>query len=106
MAFGDDFSILYAEPIYLRAEGINFPELKQVILATGTTVVMRGSVSEAVAALVGEIRQESRSDDTSPVLPSDLPRSAIDEINNAIQELKDGISNLENALERLTQGDQ
>ena len=106
MAFGDDFSLLYAEPIYLRAEGINFPELKQVILATGTTVVMRGSVSEAVAALIGETRQETRTDDTSPVLPSDLPRSAIDEINDAIQELKDGIRNLENALERLTQGDQ
>ena len=106
MAFGDDFSLLYAEPIYLRAEGINFPELKQVILATGTTVVMRGSVSEAVAALVGEARQETRTDDSAPVLPSDLPRSAIDEINGAIQELKDGIRNLENALERLTQGDQ
>ena len=106
MAFGDDFSLLYAEPIYLRAEGIDFPELKQVILATGTTVVMRDSVSEAVAALIGETRQETRTDDTSPVLPSDLPRSAIDEINDAIQELKDGIRNLENALERLTQGDQ
>ena len=106
MAFGDDFSLLYAEPIYLRAEGIEFPELKQVILATGTTVVMRGSVSEAVAALIAETGEPALIDDSAPTLPSDLPRSAIDEINDAIQELKDGIGNLENALERLTQGDQ
>ena len=106
MALGDDFSLLYAEPIYLQAEGIQFPELKQVILATGTTVVMRGSVEEAVEALVGEMRQEIRADATSPALPAGVPKSAVEEINEAIQELKDGISNLEDALQRLTQGDQ
>ena len=106
MAFGDDFSLLYAEPIYLRAEGINFPELKQVILATGTTVVMRGSVEEAVAALIAETGESPSIDDTTPTLPSDVPSSAVEEIDRAIEQLKESIRNLENALERLTQGDQ
>ena len=106
MASGDDFSLLYAEPIYLRAEGINFPELKQVILATGTTVVMRGSVEEAVAALIAETGESPSIDDTTPTLPSDVPSSAVEEIDRAIEQLKESIRNLENALERITQGDQ
>ena len=106
MAFGDEFSLLYAEPIYLRAEGINFPELKQVILATGTTVVMRGSVEEAVAALIAETGGPAPIDDTASPRPTDIPSSAVEEIDRAIEQLKEGIRNLENALERLTQGDQ
>ena len=106
MALGDDFSLLYAEPIYLRAEGIEFPELKQVILATGTTVVMRGSVAEAVAALLAESGESVRTEDTAPTLPADVPSSAVEEIDRAIEQLKEGIKQLEDALDRLTQGDQ
>ena len=35
VATEEEFGLLYAEPVYLQAEGIDFPELKQVILATG-----------------------------------------------------------------------
>ena len=91
MAFEDQFSLLYAEPIYLRAEGIEFPELKQVILATGTTVVMRGSVSEAVAALLAGSGEPVRTEDTTPTLPADVPSSAVEEIDRAIEQLKESI---------------
>ncbi len=108
MALGDNFSLLYAEPIYLRAEGIEFPELKQVILATGTTVVMRGSVEEAVEALIGEMRQAiaAEDEDAEPTAPNRVPGSTVEEIDEAIQQLKESISILEDALERLKQGDQ
>ena len=107
MALGDEFSLLYAEPIYLRAEGIDFPELKQVILATGTTVVMRGSVEEAVEALIGETLRASATDDDTPTFVApDVPSSAVEEIDRAIEQLKESIRNLEDALDRLTQGDQ
>ena len=108
MALGDNFSLLYAEPIYLRAEGIEFPELKQVILATGTTVVMRGSVEEAVEALIGEMRQAiaAEDEDAAPTAPTRVPGSTVEEIDEAIQQLKESISILEDALERLKQGDQ
>ncbi|MFQ5911550.1 MAG: UPF0182 family protein, partial [Thermoplasmata archaeon] len=45
-------SILYAEPVYIQAEGVRFPELKRVILATGERVVMEDSLDEAVASLI------------------------------------------------------
>jgi len=44
-------SLLYAEPLYLRAENGQIPELKRVILATGDTIVMRPSLAEALQAL-------------------------------------------------------
>jgi uncharacterized membrane protein (UPF0182 family) len=44
-------SFLYVVPLYLQAEGTNFPQLKRVIVATGDKVVMRPSLDEALAAL-------------------------------------------------------
>ena len=44
-------SFLYVVPLYLRAEGTNFPQLKRVIAATGDKVVMRSTLDEALAAL-------------------------------------------------------
>ena len=53
-------AFLYVVPLYLRAEGTNFPQLKRVIVATGDKVVMEPTLDEALSALFG----------TSPVLPS------------------------------------
>jgi uncharacterized membrane protein (UPF0182 family) len=44
-------SFLYVVPIYLQAEGENFPQLKRVIALTGDRVAMEPSLDEAVAAL-------------------------------------------------------
>jgi len=46
-------AFLYVVPLYLRAEGTNFPQLKRVIVATGDKVVMRPGLDEALAALFG-----------------------------------------------------
>lgn len=52
-------SFLYVVPLYLRAEGTNFPQLKRVIAATGDKVVMEPTLDEAISALFGstETRQ-------------------------------------------------
>jgi uncharacterized membrane protein (UPF0182 family) len=48
-------SVVYFEPIYLQAEQANtIPELRQVIVAYGGRVVMRGTVTEALTAIFGE----------------------------------------------------
>ncbi len=47
-------SVLYIEPLYLLAETGELPELKRVIVASGNRVVMRETLEEAIAALVGE----------------------------------------------------
>jgi uncharacterized membrane protein (UPF0182 family) len=46
-------SFLYIVPLYLRAEGTNFPQLKRVIAATGDKVVMEPSLDGALSALFG-----------------------------------------------------
>lgn len=102
LAVGDEFSLLYAEPVYLQAEGIEFPELKQVILATGDRVVMEGSVPEAVRALIGgDLPTRDGASSYKPV--SDPGKTSIEEINNALQGLRNSISVLEKALQKLNQ---
>jgi uncharacterized membrane protein (UPF0182 family) len=46
-------SFLYVVPLYLRAEGTNFPQLKRVIAATGDKVVMEPTLDGAISALFG-----------------------------------------------------
>jgi uncharacterized membrane protein (UPF0182 family) len=49
-------SFLYVVPLYLQAEGTNFPQLKRVIAATGDRVVMQPTLDEALSALFGSPR--------------------------------------------------
>jgi len=56
-------SFLYVVPLYLKAEGTNFPQLKRVIVATGDKVVMEPTLDEALASLFG----------TAPGQPNSLP---------------------------------
>ncbi|MDA2930179.1 UPF0182 family protein [Acidobacteria bacterium AH-259-O06] len=48
-------SILYAEPVFLRPEALEFPELRRIILADATKVVMHATLERSVRALVGEL---------------------------------------------------
>jgi uncharacterized membrane protein (UPF0182 family) len=44
-------SLIYVQPIYLRAEGGNIPELKRVVVAHENQVVMRETLEEGLNAL-------------------------------------------------------
>ncbi len=44
-------SLLYVEPLYLRAENSELPELKRVIVAYGSRVVMEETLEEALAMI-------------------------------------------------------
>ena len=46
-------SFLYVVPLYLQAEGTNFPQLKRVIAIAGDKVVMEPTLDEALNALFG-----------------------------------------------------
>ncbi|MFY9835479.1 MAG: UPF0182 family protein, partial [Xanthobacteraceae bacterium] len=50
-------SFLYVVPLYLRAEGTNFPQLKRVIAVAGDKVVMEPTLDEALTALFGTPQQ-------------------------------------------------
>ena len=100
-------SILYAEPIYIQAEGVRFPELKRVILASGDRVVMEDSLREALDALT---------EPEEGVLPLAGPGEAagtpdgyrtigseLENLREAVEVLKEDIGALEDALRRLAQ---
>jgi uncharacterized protein len=46
-------SFLYVGPVYLTAEGTNFPQLKRVIAVAGDKVVMEPTLDEAINDLFG-----------------------------------------------------
>ena len=100
-------SILYAEPVYIQAEGVRFPELKRVILATGEKVVMEDSLREALESLTeGE-------DFVSPTAETGVGSEAPDgyrtidsemqNLREALEVLKEDLGTLEEALQRLAE---
>ena len=106
-------SILYAEPVYIQAEGVTFPQLKRVILATGDKVVMEDSLSEALVALTSGSsvdRAEELDGRATPGASSPAPgvdgggssiESAIEGLGDVIEGLREDLSRLEESLERL-----
>ena len=50
-------SLLYVEPVYLRAEQGELPELRQVIVAYGNRVVMENTLEQALASIFGDRTQ-------------------------------------------------
>lgn len=46
-------SLLYVEPVYLRAEQGELPELRRVIVTYGEQVMMRETLEQAIAAIFG-----------------------------------------------------
>jgi uncharacterized membrane protein (UPF0182 family) len=53
-------SLLYVQPLYLRAEGGRIPELKRVVVAYQNRVVMRETLDEGLAELFGGAAQPRR----------------------------------------------
>ena len=97
-----DGSILYLEPLYLRSAGLEFPELKKIIVADGGGVVMADSVDEGLAMLLsGEEGQPTAASvlgSRSPPGPEELDR-----MQDAVAELSQAVDDLEGALEDLRQ---
>ena len=93
-------AIIYVEPLYLQSEGLAFPELKKVILADGSNVVMADSVGEGLAMLLegGEplISEPAGGDGRPSPGPADLRK-----IEEAVTGLDEALKELQEAGERL-----
>ena len=103
-------SLLFVEPVYIQAEGVEFPELKRVILAAGERVVMAGSLSEALTLLVGGTESQAavpvdreEPDPGEQALPGVDIAAEVDRLGEALGGLKGNIAEIEEALERLTE---
>ena len=118
-------SILYAEPIFLKPEALEFPELRRIILADGSRVVMQPTLDDAVRALKGEIpavapavaedagitfpqpvsprptpRPSSSSSFTTPTDDVTLTPDEIDELRRALEGLGHQLDEIEAILQR------
>src|SRR5436190_4087320 len=88
-------SILYVSPLYLRAEHGHLPELKRVIAAYGEHVVMKETLTDALAALFIEPGGVQGASNTAEEMPRTGPaasqaREALDRYNQAVERLKSG----------------
>ena len=94
------FGLLYVEPIYLQAEGVDFPELKKVIMATQEKVVMTDSVPNAVKALLGSSEAFVISD-SNDKNQSNNNNSGFNFVKKSIESLKEKIEGLKVTLNEL-----
>ena len=88
-------SILYAEPVFLRPETLEFPELRRIILADATKVVMHSTLERSVQALVGELPAVAP---TGSVVEEQLATVLEKSGSQALEAVRAG---LEEALEKL-----
>ena len=96
-------ALLYAEPIYLQAESLAFPELKRVVLATNERVVMAPTLNDAVDALLaGTVPTAAPG---APDAPGGIPREALQRVLDAflqsLDSLETGASDLEDSVNAL-----
>ena len=114
-----DSSFLYVEPVYLKASEGPIPELKRVVLAKGDgTVVMRPTVSEALAAMFGEqppqltmLEPAGLAAEAEPSAPAAPPPAAgapevqnlAQSANRQLQEVRDRLNQLEKTIQQLTE---
>ncbi|MEM7343984.1 MAG: UPF0182 family protein [Chloroflexota bacterium] len=75
-----DDSLLYVEPLYLRAENGEIPELKRVIVASGNEVVMEETLSEALVSLfAGDVNFASNDETPSDESAAETDTTPSDE---------------------------
>ena len=104
-------SLLYAEPIYIQAEGVSFPELKKVILATSERIVMGDSLDDALYQLTGdsfEIMTPDSDDTLSSTSKKDSNTMQIgdttpEEVKQSIERLRTELDALEDLIQMLNQ---
>jgi uncharacterized membrane protein (UPF0182 family) len=89
-------SILYVEPVYLRAERGQLPELKRVVVASGDLIVMEETLAESLNAIYAGLTTEELPV-TTPTPPERLDKLA--ELAELAQEHYD------KAQEHLKEGD-
>ncbi len=97
-------TILYAEPLYLQSEVLAFPELKKVILADDSRLVMADTIDEALALLIGTGSPGSFAGaDSGPYDSESGEALDLGEVQEAIDQLKEALGTLEQSLENLRQ---
>jgi hypothetical protein len=109
-------SLLYVEPVYLRAEQGELPELKRVIVAYSEQIAMEETLEDSLAVIFGEQQPQQPTEPSpvptaTPAPSSDLIQSALETYRQAEQAAQQGNwseygryqQELEDTLEQLNQ---
>ena len=83
-------SLLYVEPVYLRAEQGELPQLKRVIVVHNQAVVMEDSLAKSLAAIFGGEQIATPAPGPLPGQAATLARSALTTYRKAQQALRQG----------------
>ena len=93
-------TILYAEPIYLQAEGVDLPELKKVVLASADHVIMADSVKEGVSILLEKQAGIYNQNDKVLEDKETKQESIDDDLDEKIEKLLEEIQNILNEVRK------
>ena len=91
-------SFLYVVPLYLKAEGTNFPQLKRVIVASGDKVVMEPTLDEALSSLFGAPPQPGAAPAQQAGAQALLPKVTRDQVMAQLAEAQKAIDSLKRLL--------
>ncbi|HSM09033.1 MAG TPA: UPF0182 family protein [Gemmatimonadota bacterium] len=96
-------AILYAEPVFLKPETLDFPELRRIILADARQVVMHRALDESVDALIGELPAVAPVAEEAVPAPGEGAATDADPelVETLREELRATIERLQGLLERL-----
>jgi uncharacterized membrane protein (UPF0182 family) len=91
-------SLLYVEPIYLRAEQGELPELARVIVAYGDDIVMRETLEQSLEVIFGEATAEATAPaaEPTPEFVPEIPENLTELIDSALETYQAG----QNALQQ------
>ncbi|WP_026731940.1 UPF0182 family membrane protein [Fischerella sp. PCC 9605] len=105
-------SLLYVEPVYLRAEQSELPQLKRVIVAYDQDVVMEETLEKSLMTIFGGLQVEKGVPTQMTREVSNLAKNAMQTYQKAQEALRQGNwaeygryqQNLEEILQKLNQG--
>ena len=110
-------AILYAEPVFLKPEALDFPELRRIILADGQKVVMQPNLELAIRAMKGEIAavapvrgeeelvERPREGGALPDLPA-LGQQGLEALASSLEEAVRQLQQVLDQLREIAEGDE
>ena len=79
-------SFLYVVPLYLTAEGTDFPQLKRVIVISGDKVAMEPTLDEAIQSVFGTQQPQTAAPGARRQPELGQARAQFDEAQKAMQQ--------------------
>jgi uncharacterized membrane protein (UPF0182 family) len=79
-------SFLYVVPVYLTAQGMNFPQLKRVIVVSGDKLAMEPTLDEAIGAIFGTQQPQKAAETVARPPEWARARALFDEAQKALQQ--------------------